>query len=498
MAKDGVMKKKLELSRLVFSFVFAAVIVSPFIVVLCRTQYVSFPAWKEIAGILASTTMQAGLSASLSLVFGFMGGMGFNWVCSRFRKKTSWIVESVVLLPNIAPVLILLLSVLKFFPWARGLIGISFVHTLLNAGIVSVAVAHLSQSKLSGLSELAYVEGVGKFRFIFRVALPILRTDLSVLFMFVFAICFSSFAIPLAMGGSRATTIEVLIYEKIRVSGDWSQALGLTFIQTALIFLVSMASWGNQKPIHSISRPLPPILQLKFGLIPVVFPSVLILIGLCDGVLVGYKQFLGMDQIHPEILGLIAGSTFIGLTTGFGVVAMMLLIAYLNPSGKFRKFLLGYAAPSATIIGFALLLVWRSFGIASYVKIAFGICLISIPQFYRLRWDSILQNLNPQLVVARTLGATPCLSFLRIVFPQVVSHACGLGGVAALWAWGDFALSSIVAERNLTIAQTIHGMMGSYRFDVATFFVWIALMGGITTYSLFVGAGHVLGAKSQA
>jgi thiamine transport system permease protein len=160
--------------------------------------------------------------------------------------------------------------------------------------------------------------------------------------------------------------------------------------------------------------------------------------------------------------------------------------------------LTGYVAPSAALTGYALLFVWRDFGLATYVKIALGVVLISLPAFLRWQWDALLNGLAGQIETARTLGAGPGLIFMRVVGPQLLKPCAFAGGVTALWAWGDFALSSVVAERGVTVAMAARGLIDSYRLDAATFMAWIMLAGGLLTCAIFMGVGNVLGARSQA
>ena len=102
------------------------------------------------------------------------------------------------------------------------------------------------------------------------------------------------------------------------------------------------------------------------------------------------------------------------------------------------------------------------------------------------------------MLIAKTLGASDWQIFSRVVYPQVINRACFIGGMAALWAWGDFALSSVVAERTATLAMAAEGMMSAYRLDGATFVVWLVMLGGLVTFAIFSGAGYVLGSKPQA
>jgi thiamine transport system permease protein len=81
--------------------------------------------------------------------------------------------------------------------------------------------------------------------------------------------------------------------------------------------------------------------------------------------------------------------------------------------------------------------------------------------------------------------------------PQLVRPACFVAGLSSLWAWGDFALSRVIAERDVTLGMTIQSLMSGYRLEIATFLVWILLFGGAATFFLFEGAGRVFGQKSS-
>ena len=186
-----------------------------------------------------------------------------------------------------------------------------------------------------------------------------------------------------------------------------------------------------------------------------------------------------------------------GLGTGICTVLLLSLLAYVSPRGLARRILLGYAAPSAVLMGFAILFFWRATGLASYLKIILGLSLAAVPAFYRLQWDSILTSLEGQRIVARSLGAGELLTFRRVIWPQVAPSAFRIAGLASVWAWGDFSLSSVVAERTLTLAMVAQELMGSYRLDAATALVWVILAGAGLSYFFFSGVGRVLGSSAK-
>ena len=473
-------------------------LVFPYIALVSQVHHWTFP-FDEVAGVLAFTFEQAFLSAAAALVVGGLSAYGLSWMAERVSPRWMRVQEFFVLLPNATPVLFLLLATLKLLPGARGFVGIVFVHVCLNAGLVAVSLQTVFRSKLAGMSELAWIEGASRWQFFRRGVLPTLRDEILTLGLFVFALCFASFAVPLVLGGSRATTMETLIYQKIRIDGNWGEAVGLASLQTLSIFVLSwiLRSRAVLTPNLSGRTYRLPLMSWSWGLVFSFLPSLFLLSGLVEGLPAGFAQLLSLVELRADIGDLLAGSMLVALGTGGLCIAFLAALAFVNPRGLLRRLLLGYATPSAVLTGFALLFLWRTTGTATYVKIIFGLSIATVPSFYRLQWDSLLRALEGQRVVALTMGASEWLTFSRVVWPALVRPAFQIGGLAAVWAWGDFGLSSVVAERSLTVAMVVQGLMGSYRLDAATALVWIVIAGAGFTYLLFAGAARVLGSQSE-
>ena len=385
---------------------------------------------------------------------------------------------------------------MKFLPGLRGLTGIVIVHAMLNTGLVSATVLRLFRSKVSALADLAWIEGCSRTRFLTRVVLPVLKQDLRVVFMFVFAICFSSLAVPLVIGGSQATTLEVLIWQTLRIDGDFARAFGIALVQLtsilALTFLLRSKTDPSQARTHSSS----PLLSGFWGLPVAITPALLLIASMLDRPWVGAQMFFE-SALSGDVVRAFIGSFFVAIVTGLATATALLSIAYIEPRDLSRKLLLGYVAPSSVVTGFALLIAWRALGFATYVKIVLALTLIGVPSFYRLYWDASLTALRAQRLTALTLGAHHSLIFWRVVAPQLIRPAAFIAGLASLWAWGDFALSRTIAERDMTLGLMIQSLMSTYRFEIATFLVWILLLGGAVTFFIFEGAGRVFGQKSQ-
>src|SRR5690606_17756883 len=126
--------------------------------------------------------------------------------------------------------LFVLLACLKFFsPFPFGFAGIVLVHAVLNIGLAAVSIARVLDAKVGGWAELALIEGGSRGNFLAAVFSSVKR-DIGIVFLFIFSICFASLTVPLVVGRFDALTTEVLIYEKIRVTGEWGQAFSLSIL----------------------------------------------------------------------------------------------------------------------------------------------------------------------------------------------------------------------------------------------------------------------------
>jgi thiamine transport system permease protein len=353
----------------------------------------------------------------------------------------------------------------------------------------------LLSTRVGRMAELAWVEGVSRKDFLIKVLIPLLWSDLLRIALFVFALCMTSFAVPLLLGGSQGTTIEVLIFENVRQSLNWSAALGLSALQTMIVLGLSLALHREQNTKLQNFIPPVPLLEWRGGLVFTFFPSAIVIGGMLLRLPQAFTEWNALTGYVIEWSWLTAGSVMVGLLTGLFTMGLLIALLIAQPSGWLEKLMLGFVAPSTALVGFALLLLWRAGGVHSLIKVSIGLTLIFAPAFYRLYWHGMLQSLRGQVESAQVLGASPWKTAFEILLPQSIETCMFLAGIAAFWAWGDFALSAIVGENTMTLAMLTHGLASSYRLALATLVAWMLIAGGGITFLLFWGVGRVFGAR---
>ncbi|WP_413559852.1 ABC transporter permease subunit [Bdellovibrio sp. HCB209] len=461
---------------------------------LTQFQPNAVPDLGELWWAFKNTFIQAMLSAVASLVLGIWASFGIlNFSHSKSRMRL--ILEVLCLVPNFLPPLFILISILNFVdPFPMGVIGIALVHTVMNFGLVAVLFTSIVENKTGGVAELSLVEGASRWQFVTRGLLPMLKKDLWLLGLFIFVVCFGSFSVPLIVGGGKGTTIEVLIYEKIRLSSDWGGAVVLALLQSMFIFGLSIIVSRGKGSLASRYANLT-LLRTRTGIGVIVAVSLMYLTGYIQGLVAGFGMLSTLYEYQSALIWSFVGSVAIGMAVGILCYVGLMAIAFCWPKPWFDKFLNGYVAPSTSLACFSLLILSPNEGIYPYLKIPIALMLLSLNGLFRMGWDSELRALENQTNIAYAMGASPLQIFQEIMFPQISGKAGVLAGIGAVWACGDFAVSRILAHRDLSIAMMTETLMSSYRLNQATVLSLLIILAGIICFALCIGGSRVLRRK---
>lgn len=472
--------------RSVLRLVLGLFLLSPFLIWIIKISGWEVAVLADAMGPLWNSLAQATLSTFFSFVVGFVFFRSLQgWRESRWYR----VGEGALLLPNLVPPLFLAMALLNWSSWLGafpyGLGAVIFAHVILNSGLVSISLDRLFKAKAGGLAEAAWAMGVSPMSFWRRVGWPILRGDLASLFLFIFALNFTSFSLPLLLSGERVVTLEVAIYDSIRTEGRWDKAVLLAGFQTLFLFawalLLPRPLWSRSAGRAGLSY-----MSLTWGRFWIFSPIFILLLGWLVGTWAGLRAGIESSLLGPLMEGLLT-SAALGLAVGLLHLVLFLMVAYASPHARMESFLTGYLAPSPAIVGFGLLLLpvetsWGRLGILSV-----ALTMVSFPLLYRWLVHSALSALKRQVSVARSLGAGWGLILFEVVWPQSSGAFLRASGLAALWASGDFALSGILLGDEVTLPTLITSLLGQYRFDTAQLLLFPLLALGLALYLLFVG-----------
>jgi thiamine transport system permease protein len=463
--------------------------VLPFLIWVLFIPEWGWPGANELVGAVLNSLSQALLSAVATMIGGFFLFRAMQgWLSARQLK---W-AEYALLLPNLVPPLFVALALLSWtpvlgdFPYGFG--AVVFAHVLLNSGLVAVSLDGLVKNRLGGLASAAWVMGASPWVFWRQVAWPLLKVDLAYLFLFIFSLCFTSFALPLLLAGERTVTLEVSIFDAIRLEGRWDKAVILAALQSFFLFFLAA----------TLSRPVWPEAPSRWSL-PylgsrglrhwVWFPSGLLLIGWLLGavpaVMHGYDESLVLPVVNATLTSLA-----LGLTVGLFHLVGFLLIAYASPNPRLERFMNGYLAPSPAITGFGLLLLPVEGDIAELLLAALALTMISLPLLYRWIVHSAVAGLSRQVTVARTLGAGWSTILFEVVWPQAATKILRASGLGALWATADFAISGILLGPDMTLPMIMDNLLNNYRFESAQLLMLPLMLVGLLLYGGISGAAR--------
>lgn len=351
-----------------------------------------------------------------------------------------------------------------------------------------------SQLGLSGFSRLVHLEW------------PAIRPRLMGTAVLVFALCLTSFAIVLTLGGGpRATTIEVAIFQALRFDFDLNTAVSLAFVQLLIcIAALSLGSvWKENTPIAFSAmqtqdnwRPKPK--ARFFNALIIAMASLFVLLPIVGLLASAFNSAFIKVLSHPNTLKAIGNTLIVALTSASLslVLAIGLLIIARHCHFRLRLHktasavqLLGnlILVMPPLVLGTGLFLLLRPyadvFSLALLLVILIN-SLLALPFALRILEAPINQGAQNHDRLVQSLGIRGLSRFKWLDWPTI-KPAAGLSfGIAASLSAGDLsAIALFGSDRVTTLPLLLYQRMGSYRFEEAAVTAVLLLL---TCLSLFL------------
>lgn len=459
----------------------------PYALLLIKLPSVVLPESSEFIWALGNSGLQAFGAAFGTLLLALLFAPGFSFLANHFPSR---ILEFLILIPTLLPSLFIILVVISTLsPFPIGLIGVVFIHIVLNTGLATVLIMQIISRKLIPLLELSAVEGASRWKFL-KASWGWIYKDIFGIFIFLFILCFANFSVPFVAGGGKATTLEILIYEKIKISGDWGQALSLAIIQ--LVILAGFSFFNPHFKAKLTHR------SYRIALLPSLVSAIALLIFILSPLLIflvnsisAWEQVFLIPGLWSLALDTISNTLLFSFCVGFLVLFLLLLSAFVEADSFIHRLLLSVLSPSTALVGFSLIFFLEDQEPWNSLKWIIGFTYLIFTGLYRWGWRQALTDLEQQIAVAKSLGASHNMIFLRIKMPQLILPACRIAGIASLWAIGDFALGKIIFGEDVTLALLIETLMASYRTEAALALMSLLMVLGALSYFFFWGVGYV-------
>jgi thiamine transport system permease protein len=415
----------------------------------------------SISGVVLFTVKQAFLSASAAFLMALLPSYHY----SRSRGRLSTLLGGALFIPFFFPAISCVIAfslifspagLMSVFGADPGILyslgGIVTAHAFYNSPIFVKYVGEALRAVPRELVEDAKVNGASSLKIFLRVELPLILPACLHAFFLVFSFCFTSFAVVLAIGGVRFSTIEVEISSVMRSTMDFPYALLLALIQFAVISLVSFAAGARTSyPVSGArSAGKSPAAARTAAFLYVLFEYAVVGISLVFSLYnfsTGSFDFSGYAGLTNETFSgrfPVFGSAVNSLLMSVTGAAAAVLLAYIMVKNRFR--FSHIAVMSAVGISSAFLAVALSYaqirtGLPRSAFLCAGFICMSIPVAYSFLSHHVSSIDRTYIEEAQLMGAGRFMIFryveLPMLFPVLVSSALQIFAIL----FGEFTIA---------------------------------------------------------
>ena len=464
------------------------------------------------------TLLQASLSAAISAAL----AVPLARALSRRRFRGRGLVITLMGAPFILPVIVAVLGLLAVFGraglvnvalgWAGlgpvsvyGLWGVVLAHVFFNLPLATRLILQgwqqIPAERFRLAASLGFSAGdVGR-----RLEWPMLRAVLPGVVLVVFLVCLTSFAVALTMGGGpRATTIELAIYQAVRLDFDLGRAALLALVQLGLglgagllalrLGLPEAGLGGGFDRVERRWEAARPGLVVQDALL-IALAAAFLLLPLAAVVLRGAP---GLLALPPEVWQAALRSLAVALAAAALSIALSLSIAALAVLRRAPVAglvgMLGLAA-SPLVIGTGLFI-----GIYPHADPAGFALAVTLVVNALMALPFTLRALLPALAsveagygrLADALGVTG-LARMRLLWLPRLRRPLGFSaGLAAALSMGDLGVVALFADpERATLPLQMYRLMGAYRMQEAAGAGLLLLVLSVGLFWLFDRGGRI-------
>jgi thiamine transport system permease protein len=427
--------------------------------------------------VLAFTLLQAALSTLLSLALAIPAARAL-----AFHPFTGrGLLLGLFAVPQALPSIVVVLALVELYGqsgWFGGILnlyglpGILLAHVFFNLPLALrfclEALESASPENLRLADQLG-LTGSARWR---HVEWPVMRTMLPRLAALIFLLCAASFVVVLTLGGPAATTLEVAIYQSLRMDFDVSRAVTLALLQAALCLVLVAFAGQLAAPSPAVARVrlLPPtrLRMGAWGIVTLVLVVILVLPPLAALAASGVQSFM----LRPVLYQALATSLLVATLSACLSMLLAWPLASLQVRAiRWRGFfasvsLLGLILPPAVLAtGWFILLRGSSAGIASsMILISLLNALMALPFSLTLLASVMAVQVLPQDRLCEQLGLSGWTRFRLIDRPALMRPLAQAFLVAFILSFGDLtAVMMLGSQGVVTLPALIAAEMGQYR-----------------------------------
>lgn len=380
----------------------------------------------------------------------------------------------------------------SFGSYLYGLGGILLAHTYLNASFASRSLLHSFESIPKEKYKLAKSLNFSVFERFLYVEYPALKSTLLSIGSTIFLLCFTSFAVVLLLGGSPSyNTLEVAIYEAVKLDFDISMALKLALIQLGIsaVLVVFSSSFRTGLSNLKTSNILIPWKESKvlkifqwaiIGLFTLFFVLPLVVIVL-DGIGADFGRILSEELFRKSFFTSIIVATLSSILTV--ILAIFLsdtrriftLNTRLatNPFAKIFNVIIAfsgnlYLAIPSLVMGLGFFLLSQKYEASMFVWSTLALLtanvLMSLPFALSVLTPAMQKTAQRYDKLAFSLGLTKVQRWFYIEYPYIKSSLAYVFALAFCFSLGDLGIIALFgSDEFTTLPWYLYQLMGSYR-----------------------------------
>lgn len=454
------------------------------------------------------TVLQAGLSALFSVALAIPVARAL----ARRSFPGRGLLITLLGAPFILPVIVAVLGLLTVFGrggWLNALLGLAGLPPVSIYGLHGVVLAHVffnlplaTRLILQGWQEipaerfrLAAQLGAGPREIWRLLERPMLARTAPGVAALIFAICLTSFAVALTLGGGpKATTIELAIYQAFRFDFDLGRSALLALVQIVLTLAAATLALGVSarggfgagldRVVQRWDARTPGLRALDAGLI--LAAALFLLAPLAAIAAAGLPGLLHLpEQVYMACLVSVfvaALSTILLLFLALPIALAAARMPLVEQAG-----LLGLAV-SPLVLGAGLFLLINP--VASPFALALPVtalvnALMALPFALRILTPKAREEVDRHARLAATLNMGAWGFFRLVLLPRMRPQIGFAAGLAAALSMGDLGVIALFADpETATLPLQIYRLMAAYRMEAASGAALLLLILSVTAFWL--------------
>ncbi|MGB0158635.1 ABC transporter permease family protein [Thalassovita mediterranea] len=466
---------------------------------------------------LRFSLLQSVLSASLSVLLAIPVSRAL--ARRRFRGRAALI--TLLGAPFILPVIVAVMGLLAVFgrnglmsdllglfglPPVQiyGLHGVVLAHVFFNLPLATRILLQAWQdipAERFRLAATLRLHGWQSFRVL---EAPMLMRALPGAWLVIFALCLSSFAVVLVLGGGpKATTLELAIYQAFRFDFDLARAAMLALVQTVLVGIVAIVALGQDSG-QALGAGLDRVVQRwdASGVMARVLDALALVLATLFLVLpiamLVWDGLWGIAQLPPQVWRALWVSLIVALSSTALCMALALpiaLAAIRHP--RIEGIGLIGIVSSPLVLGTGLFLIIHPF--ANPLKLAFVVtalvnALMALPFALRVLVPALREAEAGYGRLADALGLTGYARLRLLLLPRARRPLGFAAGLTAALSMGDLGVIALFADPNrATLPLQMYRLMSAYRVEAAAGAGLLLLASSLALFWIFDrgGRGHV-------